>query len=96
MPDFPNDLLQLQRDIDAARLAADTYDQTIADERRVLFPDDEQIVERQTWPAEQTAELNRLRAAYEAAARAKRAHPAFVVAEDFDLRKAARSSTAVS
>ena len=91
MPDFPDDLLQLQRDIDAARLAADTYAQTIAAERRVLFPDGEEIVERQTWPVEQDAELNRLRAAYGAAVRAKREHPAFVVAEDFDLRKAARA-----
>jgi hypothetical protein len=96
MPDFPDDLLQLQRNIDAARLAADTYAQAIADERRVQFPDDEQIVERQTWPAEQDAELNRLRAAYEAATRAKRAHPGFVVAEDFDLRKVARAVEAAS
>jgi len=93
MPDFPEDLLQLQREIDAARIAADTYAETVATERRALFPDGEQIVERQTWSAEQDAEMDRLRAAYLAAARAKWAHPAYVPAEDFELREAARSST---
>lgn len=93
MPDFPEDLLQLQRNIDAARLAADTYAETVADERRALFPDHEQIVERQTWPAEQDTEMNRLRDAYMAAARAKWDHPAYVRTEDFALREAAKSST---
>jgi hypothetical protein len=78
MSDLPDDLIQFQRAIDAARAAVDEYAAKISAERRAEFPDDEQIVERQTWAPEQDAELDRLRAAYMAACRAKWDHPAVV------------------
>jgi hypothetical protein len=81
MSDLPDDLIQLQRAIAAARAAVDEYAAEVSAARRAEFPDDEQIVERQTWTPEQDAELERLRAAFMAACRAKWDHPAVQQAE---------------
>ncbi|OKI25153.1 hypothetical protein [Streptomyces sp. CB03911] len=51
------------------------YSDRVSAERREQFPDPEQIIERQTWPPEQSAALEELRAAYQAAAAAVRHHP---------------------
>lgn len=82
MSDLPDDLIQIQRDLFAARRAADQYAEAVAVERRALFPDPEQIVERQTGTPEQRAELERLRAAYAAACEAKWVHPAMAHARE--------------
>jgi hypothetical protein len=97
MSDLPEDLIQIQRDLYAARAAADTYAAAVAEERRALFPDPEQAVERQQDTPEQRAELDRLRAAYTAAFEAKWEHPLLVRARaertykqvDEELRQAA-------
>jgi hypothetical protein len=99
MSDLPDALIQFQRAIDAARAAVDAYAAEVSALRRAEFPDDEQIVERQTWTPEQDAELDRLRAAFMAACRAKWEHPAVVQAQaegtyrdlDAKLIKAARA-----
>lgn len=66
--------------------------------RRAAFPDDEQIVERQTWTSEQDAELNRLRDAYMAIAKTKWAHPRLGRGGKFEdaLRSAARTEPAAA
>jgi len=81
-PDLPDDLIQIQRDLFAARRAVDGYARAVADERRAQFPDPEQVVERQTDSPEQRAELERLRAAYMAAFEAKWEHPLLAQARE--------------
>jgi hypothetical protein len=81
MSDLPDDLIPIQRAIDAARAAVNKYAAEVSAQRRAEFPDDEQIVDRQTWTPEQDAELDRLRGAYMAACRAKWDHPAVRQAE---------------
>ncbi|MEV0538152.1 hypothetical protein [Kitasatospora sp. NPDC050463] len=51
------------------------YSDRVSAERREQFPDPEQIIERQTWPPEQSTALEELRAAYRAAPAAVRRHP---------------------
>lgn len=81
MSDFelPEDLIQIQRDIDAARRAADDYVAAVEAELAalpVVVSDDGEAPPSPTWTAEQKAELKRLRDAYMAAAKRKWAHPA--------------------
>lgn len=98
MSDLPDDLIQIQRDLYAARVAVDEYAAAVAEERRAQFPDPEQVVERQTDSPEQRAELGRLRAAYMAAFERKWEHPLLVQARedrtykklDEQMREAAR------
>ncbi|WP_329492930.1 hypothetical protein [Kitasatospora herbaricolor] len=81
MPDAlpaPPDLVDLQRHLDAARAELDTYVSEVSAARRLEFPDDEQIVERQTWPPEISERHLALRAAVATvatAATAVRQHP---------------------
>jgi hypothetical protein len=58
MPDalpIPDDLITLQRALDAARAALFAYSGQLTLERRAMFPDPEQILERQTLAEEQAA-----------------------------------------
>ncbi|MFE2912804.1 hypothetical protein [Kitasatospora indigofera] len=78
MPDalpVPPDLVDLQRRLDAARAELDAYVEEVTAARRLEYPDPEQIVERQTWPAEISERHLALRAAVAAAATAVRQHP---------------------
>lgn len=74
-PEFPQDLLDLERARVQARLDLDLYVATVEVERRAAYPGEDQIVERRTWPAEQTDRWNELRNAYQQAATAVREHP---------------------
>ncbi|MCX5209835.1 hypothetical protein OG689_11115 [Kitasatospora sp. NBC_00240] len=78
MPDalpVPDDLIALQCVLDAARAELDVYVSETEAARRLEYPDPEQIVERQTWPAEISERHLALRAAAAAAATAVRQHP---------------------
>jgi hypothetical protein len=99
MSDF--DLIQLQRALDAARHATDDYVSAVEAELAALPAAggdgaDETI--RPTWSEEQNTELNRLRAAYMAAAKAKWAHPALGRGSKFEdaLGEAARTEPAAA
>lgn len=98
VPDFelPEDLIQLQRDLDARRRETDEYVAAVeADLAAQPAPPAGEDGEpaRPTWSTEQDAELNRLRTAYMAAAKAKWAHPALQPGSKFEdaLRAAARA-----
>ncbi|OKI16649.1 hypothetical protein [Streptomyces sp. CB03911] len=104
MPDalpLPDDLITLQRALDAARAELDTYVEEVSAARRIEFPGEEQIVERQTWPANISDRHLALRAAVAAAATAVRQHPTMqqALAEgchpvtEQALKDAARAST---
>jgi hypothetical protein len=85
MPDalpIPDDLITLQRALDGARRELFAYSDRVAAERRELFPDPEQILERQTLPDEQATRLNELREAERAAGEAVRRHPVMVQARE--------------
>jgi hypothetical protein len=73
--DIPTDLIDLQRAVITTRQELNTYVTGVETERRALFPDPQQIVERRTWPAEQSAVLAELRATVDTAMRAVRHHP---------------------
>jgi hypothetical protein len=78
MPDalpVPADLVDLQRALDAARAELDAYVAKVSTARRLEYPDPEQIIERQTWPADLRDRHLALRAAVTAAATAVRHHP---------------------
>jgi hypothetical protein len=97
--DLPADLIQLQQDLDAARHAADDYVAAVEAELAALpavSSDDGTGAVRPTWSDEQSAELNRLRAAYMTAAKAKWAHPGLGKGSKFEdaLRDAARAEPA--
>jgi hypothetical protein len=99
--DLPADLIQLQRALDAARRAADDYVAAVEAELAALSAvssDDGTEAVRPTWSDEQNAELDRLRAAYMAAAKAKWAHPALGKGSKFEdaLREAARTEPAAA
>lgn len=101
MPDeinIPDDLLQALLAARAAQRATEAYGADIATGARAAYPDDEQWLERASWPGEppadlaahdgplwpagQVAELDRLRAAAGAAWEAYRVHPAWVEARE--------------
>lgn len=73
--DLPADLIDLQRAALAADAAVSEYALTVQARRREQFPAREQVIERCTWDAAESAELDRLRDAYIEAATAVRAHP---------------------
>lgn len=73
-PQFPQDLLDLERARVQARLDLDLYVATVEVERRALLPEEDQLVERRTWPQEQTDRWHELRDAYQQAATAVREH----------------------
>lgn len=78
MPDalpVPPDLVALQRALEAARTALDTYVAKVEASRRLEYPGDEQIVERQTWPPDVSERHLALRATAADAATAVRHHP---------------------
>ncbi|NUP24159.1 MAG: hypothetical protein HOZ81_50505 [Streptomyces sp.] len=77
---IPDDLIALQRAAEAVRAELDQYVATVSAERREQYPGPEQVVERQHWPDELNAELNRLRATWAAATEAVRHHPVMVAA----------------
>ncbi|MEZ0066659.1 hypothetical protein ABIA32_002671 [Streptacidiphilus sp. MAP12-20] len=60
---IPDDLVQLQRDLDAAGAALAEYSQRKTAEYRERYPEPEQYRERNAWTEEESAELARLRAA---------------------------------
>jgi hypothetical protein len=83
MPDalpLPDDLIALQRTLDAARAELDAYVEEVATARRLEYPDPEQVVERQTWPPDISERHLALRAAVAAAATAVRQHPTMLQA----------------
>ncbi len=102
--DVPDDLVTLERARAGAWDELITYSTRISIERRDLFPDPGQIVERQTWPPEQAVVLEELRDAYDGAARAVRHHPVMVraleerchYATELALRAAAKNSAATA
>jgi hypothetical protein len=97
--DLPADLIQLQQDLDAARKATDDFVASVEAELAALpavSSDDGTGTVRPAWSDEQNAELNRLRAAYMAAAKAKWEHPALTRGSKFEdaLRAVARAKPA--
>lgn len=72
---IPDDLVQLQRDLDAAALALADYTQLKTAEYRERYPDAEQVVERARWTDDERAESQRLRAAELALVMAIHRHP---------------------
>jgi hypothetical protein len=78
MPDAlppPDDLIALQRHLEAARAELAAYVAEAEAARRLEYPDPEQIVERQTWPAGLRDRHLALRAVVTDAATAVRHHP---------------------
>jgi hypothetical protein len=99
--DLPADLIQLQQDLDAARKATDDFVASVEAELAALpavSGDDGTGGVRPAWSDEQNAELNRLRDAYMAAAKAKWAHPGLRSGTKFEdaLRSAARADPAAA
>lgn len=72
---LPDDLIDLQRALDAARAELDAYVADVEAARRAEFPNPEQIVERQTWPDAVRDRHLALRAVVADAAAAVRHHP---------------------
>jgi len=72
---IPDDLVDLQRALDAARAELNAYVSETEAARRAEYPDPEQIIERQTWPADIRERHLALRAAATTAATAVRHHP---------------------
>lgn len=103
MPDalpIPDDLIALQRALDAARQDLAAYITATEVARRAEYPDPEQIVERGTWPADLRARLADLRAGQAAALTAVQQHPTMQqaleerchYATELELKAAARAS----
>lgn len=111
---IPDDLLQTLLAARAAQRAAAAYGNDIAAQAHAAYPRDEQWLERASWPgpppadltthhgslwpAEQTDELARLRAAASTAWEAVRLHPAYAEARAAgtynDLRAAVTKAAA--
>ncbi|MEY9937276.1 hypothetical protein [Streptacidiphilus sp. MAP5-3] len=72
---IPDDLVQLQRELDSASLALADYTQLKTAEYRERFPEPEQVIDRARWTEEETAESQRLRAAELALVMAIHRHP---------------------
>lgn len=79
--DLPDDLLDLERARVEARRLLDEYVCTVEVQRRRELPDEEQLLERRTWPADANERHAELQAAYRAAAEAVRAHPLLIEAD---------------
>jgi hypothetical protein len=77
---IPDDLVDLQRALDAARAEKSAFVAEVQAARRLEFGAPGQIVERQTWPAGLDEKLDVLRALEADAARAVRRHPVMVAA----------------
>ncbi len=78
MPDalpIPDDLIALQRALDAARTELGAWIAETEATRREEYPDAEQSLERGIWPDDLRARLAELRAAQTAALEAVRHHP---------------------
>ena len=72
---IPDDLVQLQRDLDAAAQALADYTQLKTHEYRERYPEPEQVAERARWTDEEQAEQQRLRDAQLALVMAIHRHP---------------------
>lgn len=72
---IPDDLVQLQRELDTATAELGAYTQAKITEYRERFPLPEQVVDRARWTEEDTAESQRLRAAQLALVMAIHRHP---------------------
>ena len=78
MPDalpIPNDLIALQRALDAARAELGAWIAETEAARRLEYPDPEQSLERGIWPPDLQTRLAELRAAQTRAFDAVRLHP---------------------
>ncbi|MEY9877926.1 hypothetical protein ABH931_007450 [Streptacidiphilus sp. MAP12-33] len=99
---LPQELISLQRDLYAARQAAEDYGNKVAAERRAMFPGEDQWRERAVWPEDgpERAELARLRAERDGLAVQIRQHPVmeqaraegFAKETDYALQKAGREA----
>jgi hypothetical protein len=72
---IPDNLVQLQRDLDAASAVLATYTQAKTADYRERYPDPEQVLERARWTDEDQEESRRLRAAELALVMAIHRHP---------------------
>lgn len=95
--ELPADLVDLQKRILAAFAAESAHNRAVEARQRDLYPDPEQIVERRTtWPAEDRAESERLRAEGLRLALEKADHPFMLQARTdgtlVDVEKALRKA----
>lgn len=82
MPDAlpaPDDLVQLQRELDAADNALADFAQSKTAEYRARFPEPGQALQRARWAAEDIAEFGRLRETVQELRMAVRQHPVTVL-----------------
>lgn len=83
MPDalpLPDDLIELQRRRLAAWATLGDYTHEVETRRRAAYPLPEQVVERCTWTAEETARYDELRAVHDELMWQVRRHPTIVQA----------------